>query len=40
MGGAIICICADVKLRSAPVKTSRALLCLNALKPGNEAMYM
>ncbi len=37
MGAAVNGVYADVKLRTARVKISQALLRLNAIKPGNEA---
>ncbi len=38
MGAVVNSVYADVKLRTARVKISQALLCLNAIKPGNEAI--
>ncbi len=40
MGAAVNGVYADVKLRTARVKISQALLRLNAIKPGNEANYI
>ncbi len=37
MGVAVNDVNADAKLRTAHAKISRALLRLNAIKPGNEA---
>ncbi len=37
MGVAVNGVYADIKLHTARVKISQALLRLNAIKPGNEA---